>query len=124
LRYPTVEIVGGPCVLIIVAVIRSSCLSFDYAHDIIFALFIELFLLGVTDNIIRRSNTSAHIANYCPIKPKRFERLNLHILVSYPTSVSIHLFKIVKIAKAENNTKEWGNCQIRTRYFKEVDAVG
>jgi hypothetical protein len=50
-----------------------------------FTLFIELFLLGVADNVIRRSNTIAHIANYRLIKPECFEWLNLHIRLSYST---------------------------------------
>jgi len=64
-----------------------------------FALFIELFLLSVADNVIRGSNTIAHIANYCFIKPECFERLNLHICVSYSTSTSIHLLRLPEIAK-------------------------
>jgi hypothetical protein len=62
-----------------------------------FTLFIELLLLGVTDNIIRRSNTMAHIANYCLIKPKCFERLNLHIRVLCSTSALIRLLRLPEI---------------------------
>jgi len=46
-------------------------------------LFIELFLLGIVNNIIWRGNTATDIANYAGIKPKCFERPNLHIKISY-----------------------------------------
>ncbi|MBA7640394.1 hypothetical protein ES703_48059 [subsurface metagenome] len=76
--YPVVEIISGPCVLIVVVTVRRSGFAFDYPHDIIFVFFVELLLLGGADYVVRRSNTTAHIADYVGIKPKRFERPNFH----------------------------------------------
>ena len=75
---PDFEIVGGPCVLIVVVIVKSGGFPFDYANDIIFAFLVELPLLGAADDIIRGRNAATHITNNASIKPKRFERLDFH----------------------------------------------
>jgi len=80
--YPVVEIISGPCVLIVVVTVRRSGFAFDYPHDIIFAFFIELLLLRGADNIVRWSNAAAHVADHAGVEPKCFERLDFHLLFS------------------------------------------
>jgi len=46
-------VTGGPGVLVVVGVIRSSGFAFYYPRDIILASLIELLLLCGADNIIR-----------------------------------------------------------------------
>ncbi len=47
-------------------------------YNVVQTFFVKLLLLGLADNIVRRSNTTAHIADYIGVEPECPERLNFH----------------------------------------------
>jgi len=69
---------SGPCVWIAVAVVGRGWFSFGYPSDVIFAFFIKPVLLGRVDDVVRRSDTPADIADYRLIEPECFEGSNFH----------------------------------------------
>ena len=79
---PIGQIGCGPGILVILAVIRGIRFAFDNTHKIVGIFLIELLLLIGADYIVRRSHTIADIPHNARIKPKCFERLNLHIYLS------------------------------------------
>ena len=75
---PFLQVVGGPCVLVGLAVVGICSLTLRDASDVVFAPSVEFFPLGVADDIIGRRNALAHVSNDAGIKPECSERLYFH----------------------------------------------
>ncbi len=77
-RDPVLQILGRTGVLIMLAAITSGGLALCDVHDIILALAAKPIAFVVADDVVRRRNALAHLADHAGVESKRFERLYFH----------------------------------------------